>query len=251
MSINGLVLGGGGSRGAFQIGVIMALHELGFKYNIVTGTSVGALNAFLLGTNKFDLLKEIWMDMDFDKIFDHKYTFKNKTLETFFKGLFKGGISLAPLENLIIKHVNVDELKTSDIKTGIVYTSPYRKYTPIKIQEASKEMIIDYLISSCSPAPFTKKKKINGKKCYDGGYCDNLPVKLAVDMSANKIIAIDISIGARKKVNINNIDYLCIKPCSRLPFVMNFTNTGIRKMIKQGYEETMNNRDKIVNFINR
>lgn len=36
-----VVLAGGGSRGAYQIGVWQALRELGIEYHIVTGTSVG------------------------------------------------------------------------------------------------------------------------------------------------------------------------------------------------------------------
>ena len=36
-----LVLAGGGSRGAYQIGVWQALREMGIEYQIVTGTSVG------------------------------------------------------------------------------------------------------------------------------------------------------------------------------------------------------------------
>ena len=40
-----LVLGGGGSRGAYEAGVWQALTELGIEIDIVTGTSVGAINA--------------------------------------------------------------------------------------------------------------------------------------------------------------------------------------------------------------
>ena len=42
-----LVLGGGGSRGAYEAGVWQALTELGIEIDIVTGTSVGAINAAL------------------------------------------------------------------------------------------------------------------------------------------------------------------------------------------------------------
>ena len=43
-----LVLAGGGSKGAYQAGCIKALIELGYNFNIVTGTSVGALNGLLV-----------------------------------------------------------------------------------------------------------------------------------------------------------------------------------------------------------
>lgn len=48
MGKKAVVLGGGGSRGSYQVGVWKALLELGFDYEIVTGTSVGALNGALM-----------------------------------------------------------------------------------------------------------------------------------------------------------------------------------------------------------
>ena len=43
-----LVLSGGGSKGAYQIGAWKALKKLHIKFDIVTGTSVGALNGALV-----------------------------------------------------------------------------------------------------------------------------------------------------------------------------------------------------------
>ena len=40
-----VVLSGGGSKGAYEMGVWKALRKLHISYDIVTGTSVGALNA--------------------------------------------------------------------------------------------------------------------------------------------------------------------------------------------------------------
>lgn len=53
-----LVLGGGGARGAFEVGVWKALDELDYKPDIITGTSVGALNgALMLQGNVLDAEK--------------------------------------------------------------------------------------------------------------------------------------------------------------------------------------------------
>lgn len=48
MSKTAIVLAGGGSRGAYQLGVWKALREMGVDYQLVTGTSVGALNGTLM-----------------------------------------------------------------------------------------------------------------------------------------------------------------------------------------------------------
>ncbi len=47
--MKGLVLEGGGTKGAYQIGAYKALRELGIEFQGVTGTSIGALNgAFII-----------------------------------------------------------------------------------------------------------------------------------------------------------------------------------------------------------
>ena len=48
----GLVLSGGGAKGAYEVGVWQALEEAGIASNItaISGTSVGAINAALFAT---------------------------------------------------------------------------------------------------------------------------------------------------------------------------------------------------------
>lgn len=49
----GLVLGGGGSRGAYELGVWKALRELGIEIQVVVGTSIGAINGALVAPGGF------------------------------------------------------------------------------------------------------------------------------------------------------------------------------------------------------
>ncbi len=44
----GLVLSGGGAKGAYQVGVLKALHEAGARIDAVSGASIGALNGGVL-----------------------------------------------------------------------------------------------------------------------------------------------------------------------------------------------------------
>ena len=48
MSKFALVLSGGGSKGAYEIGVYMALIKMHKKIDIVTGTSIGAVNGLFI-----------------------------------------------------------------------------------------------------------------------------------------------------------------------------------------------------------
>ncbi|HPW00626.1 MAG TPA: patatin-like phospholipase family protein, partial [Oscillospiraceae bacterium] len=57
----GIVLAGGGSRGAYEIGFWQAIRELGIDYQIVTGSSVGALNGAMMASGDFESAKQMWL----------------------------------------------------------------------------------------------------------------------------------------------------------------------------------------------
>ena len=61
----GLVLSGGGGKGAYEAGVLRALAETGFmeKIGAVSGSSVGGLNAALAGMENVELTKKCWMNV--------------------------------------------------------------------------------------------------------------------------------------------------------------------------------------------
>lgn len=61
----GLVLAGGGGKGAYQIGVWQALRDLGLEQSVaaVSGTSVGALNAALFATGDLERARAVWRDL--------------------------------------------------------------------------------------------------------------------------------------------------------------------------------------------
>lgn len=61
----GLVLSGGGAKGAYQVGVLKALRELGTRIDVVSGASIGALNgAIFCAAPSLDVgverLEEVW-----------------------------------------------------------------------------------------------------------------------------------------------------------------------------------------------
>jgi NTE family protein len=65
-----LVLCGGGSRGAIEVGFARALWEAGVRFDGIVGSSVGALNgAFLASGGHPDELAEIWRSLHFHDIF--------------------------------------------------------------------------------------------------------------------------------------------------------------------------------------
>ena len=81
-----LVLGGGGAKGAYEIGAIAALNDLGIRAGSVYGTSVGALNAAMYAQDDMTTAEALWSSIrlsdvvseeslaiadDAENIFDH------------------------------------------------------------------------------------------------------------------------------------------------------------------------------------
>jgi NTE family protein len=65
--ITGLVLQGGGALGAFELGVIEWLLDRGIRLDVVSGVSIGAINATVLcGCRRPEprvALRELWADL--------------------------------------------------------------------------------------------------------------------------------------------------------------------------------------------
>ena len=60
----GLVLTGGGAKGAYQVGCLKALRKAGYTpFSAISGTSVGAMNAILLAANKLEAAEDAWTNL--------------------------------------------------------------------------------------------------------------------------------------------------------------------------------------------
>ena len=245
----GLVLAGGGARGGYEIGALKALDELGFKYDVITGTSIGALNALMLLSGKKELLYEMWNTLDYNSIMDHEFKWKNKSLEIIVKAPLKNGFKLTPAEKLIEEHLDEDAVRNKPNKGGLVHTEGLFKYKGNKIDDIPYGELKTYLVASCSAHPFLKKTIINGKKVRDGWFSDNVPVNLALELGAEKIFAMDIMWGINQKVDKNTKIYY-LRPSKKMKFFLNFSNDIVLEAIKMGYEDVMNKKDEILDFIN-
>ena len=63
-----LVLSGGGTRGVYQIGVWKALRELKIEYDLIIGSSIGALNAALMAQGDWEEAHRLWMNITLEMI---------------------------------------------------------------------------------------------------------------------------------------------------------------------------------------
>jgi NTE family protein len=73
---NALVLSGGGSKGAFQVGAITRWIEKGIDFDVVSGVSVGSLNGSMVAQGKIDEMIKVWNTVNDDKIYRHFSTLR-------------------------------------------------------------------------------------------------------------------------------------------------------------------------------
>mgnify|MGYP000986178070 CR=1 FL=1 len=227
-----LVLGGGGSRGAYEIGVWQALRELGISIHIVTGTSVGAINGALIAQDAFDLAVSLWRDVDTSMVFDMEIK----------EILANAGIGCSRLKALLQEHIDEDAVRNSPVEYGLV-TAELPAMTPkfLMKEQIPEGMLVDYLLASSSLFPVMKSYQINSLRYVDGGFTDNLPVGLALDHGATHVIAVDLeTIGVIRKEKFLDADFIRIIQCPwDLGNFLIFDRINSRRILRLGYLDTL------------
>ena len=249
----GLVLEGGGARGAYQAGVLKALFEAGFKFDGVAGTSVGALNGVMVAQNRFEDSIKIWNEIDFANVLDINNSYgenvakKNIDQDTikYFYNYFKkiigqGGLDTTKIKNLIRYNIDENLLRNSGIDFGIMtYSVTEKQPLSIFVEDMGEGQVADYVMASAS-FPGFKKTAIDGKEFIDGGVYDNMPINMMLDRNYKDIVAIETKSSIPKK-NPKNKDcqVLYIKPSEKPGRVMNFTPESTERAILIGYLDAL------------
>ncbi len=243
-----VVLSGGGSKGAYQIGVWKALRRLNISYDLVTGTSVGALNGILMVQKDYWKALWLWYNIDFKRIFEDKiegdYSTKdgkNAILKTYAQAILDGGMNVQRLEHTVERMLNMKKVYQSSIDFGMI-TVKFPSLKPVQLtkRDIPKEQLKDYLIASASCFPAFQKKKIGDSQYIDGGFYDNLPINLAIKMGATEVIAVDLEeIGIKRKVKPNQIPITYISPNNDIGSFLVFDKAVARRCLHFGYYDTM------------
>ena len=249
MGKKAVVLGGGGSRGSYQIGVWKALRELGFDYEIVTGTSVGALNGALMVQKDYELAEAMWQKLKTQDVMDIAVTDKVEgprdltgKAGTFLAEIIKnGGADPRPLEELLRQYIDEEKIGNSPIDFGFI-TVEYPKLEPKILTKSAVPAgrLVDYLMASAACVPAMKARTIDEKTYIDGGYSDNVPVKMAVDLGADDIVAVDLeAIGVVRRMDFPAVRLRYLKSRWDLGIFLLFDSDVSARNIQLGFLETL------------
>ncbi|MDR0831658.1 MAG: patatin-like phospholipase family protein [Bacillales bacterium] len=252
----GLVLGGGGSLGAYEMGAWKALRELGIKFDIVTGTSIGALIGTFVVANKYNEALELWNTITPEKVMKEGININKKTIKfqnlidknskerRFLKLFLKNKTAdISPFKELCKQYAPIKEIFTSKIDFGIVCVSyPSFKERHINVKRIPRNLVLSYLHASSACWPIFPKEKILKSVFIDGGFKDTVPIDFALELGATKIIAIDLA-GIPKipqKLFLARLPFVkYIKPHESLGSIMDFSQSVIQRNMALGYNDTL------------
>lgn len=258
----GLALEGGGAKGSYEIGAYVALKELGYKFDMVVGTSIGSLNAALIAQGDIKLAKKLWFEADSEIVgLDSKLVdiFKNfkinkENIKYSFNEINKiiknKGLDVSNYKESIDKYINEKKVRNSKKEYGLV-TFRVKDMKPIEItiDDIEEGKLSEYILASSYLPIFKMNKIIDNSYYLDGALSNNLPITLLESHGCNKIFAIRIDgIGANKKKKNEDTKVKIIEPTKSTGPMVLFDSKDIQNNYYMGYYDTYLYFNKIDGF---
>ena len=258
----GLVLGGGGGKGAYQLGVWKALTELGINQyiNFFSGTSIGAFNAALFAQENVEIAEELWKEVSLEKLIPlNKLEILKKGIGLIIGGknlniskkylsqkAEEGSVSKEGAMELIDKYIDINKIKSLGKVCYATCTElPDFKVKYFNLSEYDENICKDIIIASSSLPLIYEPTDVNNIKYIDGAICDNLPVQPLYGEGCNIIIVVSLS----KENRVNRALYpntKIIEIYSKnlnenvINGTLNLDEEAKKNRIKEGYLDTIN-----------
>jgi NTE family protein len=206
-----LVLQGGGSLGAYECGVYKALHRHGIKFDIVAGTSIGAINASVIVGSRSDepakTLEEFWLDLSegvtsaglsdkirpyfasaYSALFGNPKMFIPKwfipSADYFMPYFWQYIYDITPLKNTLNQYIDFQKIRSPDKPRLIITSTDIQNAKPSVFDSKYDNIEADHVLASAG-YPFygiswTQK---SGKYLWDGTLLSNTPLREVINAS--------------------------------------------------------------------
>lgn len=267
----GLVLAGGGGKGAYELGVWKALRDLGIsKYiSVFSGTSIGAFNAVLFAMDDIKKAEQLWDEVTMDKL----VPVTKKELIKRGIGLYIGGkniqlakkflndnIDLGAISNegaveVIDKYLDCEKIKENNkicYVTCATLSTFNVKY--FRLNDYDNETGKKMVLASASLPLIYDSTELFGERYIDGGMADNVPIQPAYGENCDIIIVVLLS----KEVTIDRALYpnsklIIISPENlienTISGVLNLDADAKARRIKEGYIDAMNKLEPVMDIV--
>jgi NTE family protein len=173
----GLALGGGGVRGAAHLGVLSVFEREGISFDVVAGTSVGAVVGAGVAARvpAAEMLERFrtarWIDLARPSW-----------------GSALSMLQTNPMGDILVKTVKAETFADLAMPFAAVASDILTGQTVVMTEGSLSEAVI---ASAAVPAIFEPLRR-DGRLLVDGGLTDNLPVQVARDLGADVVIAVDV-----------------------------------------------------------
>lgn len=228
----GLVLSGGGARGAYQAGVLSGISEIIGKtygpqpFPIITGCSAGSINASYLASasgsfaDQVNLMLHMWSELVSSQVIKTDPVTLGKLGLGWFKDLSTGGmfgkpesthlLNSAPLAKFLDDRIDFNQIRRN-IETGVlngtsVTCTSYASGTSVTFYDSNEasswsrsarigiraQLKLEHVLASSSIPIFFKPVRIESSFYGDGGVRSASPLSPAIHLGADKIIAVGV-----------------------------------------------------------
>ena len=245
-----LVLCGGGSRGAYEIGAWGALRELGVRLDGVYGTSIGALNAALVARGDLEAARNVWLNISIKNIMavedpedfaiGHMVANKRDVIPFLMENAKHLRMDITPLEQLVRQECDEPRIRAQGMGLGIMtFKVPQMQGCPMYLRDMKPGMLPDWVIASASCFPIFPAKVIDGQRYIDGGYCDNLPLDMALADGADEVVAVELHPYLTHPEYARLPWLKIIKPRHNLGGFLDFNTKLMARNLRMGYQDAM------------
>jgi NTE family protein len=211
----GLVLGGGGAKGAAHVGVLKELEKTGIKIDYIAGTSIGSIIGGLYSCGyRADDLEKLFMNENWVKLFASSA--QGPAISIMLDSLLlqapimveNGWVLTSGKQPVVKQHQGMIPF--------CCVAADIHKHKAVILKDG--DLVKSMRASMAIPGIF-KPVRINNRRLIDGGAMNNLPVDVVRDMGADIVIAIDLTQNKHPdheekgiKTGIGMIDWIANRP---------------------------------------
>lgn len=211
----GLILQGGGAKGAYQVGSLIAISEIIKDYSqdknpfkFISGVSVGSVNAAYLATVDYSFnesmleLGEKWLSLKNDDV----YMLGKYGIISSFSNFFAQQNSLFdlyPLKSFLDREIEFDKISKNKILNIHVYS--YDEGDNVVFCNQLENINSDHILASSSVPYIFNDIMINGKLYGDGGLSLRKPSNLLINMGCTRILGMSLDIDTEEKTKATAI----------------------------------------------
>ncbi len=217
----GLVLSGGGAKGAALLRVIKAIEEAGIPIDYIAGTSIGSIIGGLYAVGyTIEEIEELyatmnWFDIFTDRNARDKQLFADKQKDDAYmfdvmlstndismpSGIVRGDRFMDQLNELLLGYQYTDSFDNLPIPFACV---SYDMNTGSEYVARGGSLSAAIRASMSIPGVF-KPVNYRDMVLVDGGVYNNFPVDVVRDMGADIVIGVDLSDGIKTDADVENL----------------------------------------------